>query len=93
MSEEQELYFTTPMITEALAACYELMQRRERDFVTVSQGVAGMIGLSLVDVRRQVQGWYDEVRDKMAAAGEDILFLSPRREPWTFFPPEPDAKP
>lgn len=80
MSEYREVFFFDAMIDEALNECRRLIQRRERDFITVVQQLIGSIGLSLYDVRNMAENWYNTVRDEWQALGEDMTGTTPAAE-------------
>lgn len=80
MSEDRELYFSQPLIDEALSLCRELINEQQRDFVTVSRRLTGQLGLSFVDVRLHLTAWYTTVRSELEARGEDVSGTSPPTE-------------
>ncbi len=80
MTEERAVYISQTLIDEALRHCRELVQTRERDFVTVPQQVASGLGLSLVDVRTILEDCYNTVRDEWEAMGEDLAGTTPATE-------------
>lgn len=80
MSEVREIFFFPAMETAALDHARECIQDRERDFITVTQRICGWVGLSLYDVRYQAEGWYNTVRDELAAGGGDLAGTTPPAE-------------
>jgi hypothetical protein len=72
VSEYPALFFSEAILRQMRAECHELLDEGVRDFVTVVQHLIGRCGLSLYDVRMEVEGCYNSVREERIAAGQDV---------------------
>lgn len=72
MSEYRELFISYDIASAMRAECNDLLEEGVRDFVSVVQHLIGRCDLSLYDVRTEVEGCYNTVREERAAAGQDV---------------------
>jgi hypothetical protein len=66
------LFVSEALLKQMQAECHELLDEGVRDFVTLVQHLIGRCALSLYDVRMEVEGCFNAVREERIAAGQDV---------------------
>lgn len=66
------LFVSEALLKQMRAECHELLDEGVRDFVTLVQHLIGRCALSLYDVRMEVEGCFNAVREERIAAGQDV---------------------